>query len=175
MRQTPSTSSTDWQLLSDTIVALSKKHGQLKAAITKMVQLAMCFLKPAGTEDVKMAVEEEAEKPKPATAAKENGKAAADDAGKDKEAKAVKPEDKMDREGQEDQEVAKLMNEGRQIGDAGLKPEERLQLVETLRTVTEGKVSRHCSCRRGSDYQRFRRVGSHSPTNRSSSRWSEHA
>jgi len=34
----------DWNLLDEQILQLSKKHGQLKQAITKMVQVAMSFL-----------------------------------------------------------------------------------------------------------------------------------
>ena len=133
IRETPSTDKTDWSLLCETIIALSKKHGQLKSAITKMVQLAMCFLKstseqhfgPSATEeDVNM----------------EDEKPAAEDSKKD-EKKEKKADKEIDREGQEDKEVTKLIQEAKQIGDKGLKEDDRMKLVETLRTVTEGKVS----------------------------------
>lgn len=34
----------DWKLLNEQIVLLSKKHGQLKAATSKMIQEAMSYL-----------------------------------------------------------------------------------------------------------------------------------
>lgn len=34
----------DWKLLNEQIILLSKKHGQLKAATTKMVQEAYSYL-----------------------------------------------------------------------------------------------------------------------------------
>jgi len=34
----------DWHLLNEQVLQLSKKHGQLKQAITKMVQVVMDFL-----------------------------------------------------------------------------------------------------------------------------------
>ncbi|KDN44380.1 putative RPN5-26S proteasome regulatory subunit [Tilletiaria anomala UBC 951] len=141
IRETPSTASTDWSLLCETIVSLSKKHGQLKQATTKMVQLAMCFLRSPGQQDVTSgSMQEEEEDVKMAgDESQEPGEGAKDD--KEKERATVqKEEDKMDREGQEAKAVTKLMEEGRQIGDVGLSQEDRMKLVETLRTVTEGKI-----------------------------------
>ena len=108
IRTTPSTTSTDWALLRETVTALSKKHGQLKQAITKMVQLAIAFLKPAGQQQQQDVDMEGA--------------------------------DEKERQGKEDTEITKLLDEGKAIGDVGLSPEARLALVETLRTVTEGKI-----------------------------------
>jgi 26S proteasome regulatory subunit N5 len=34
----------DWSLLNEQVLLLSKKHGQLKQAVTRMVQVAMGFL-----------------------------------------------------------------------------------------------------------------------------------
>ena len=46
--------SNDWNLFSDQLLMLSKKHGQLKQAITKMVQTAMGFLDDAPSLEVKL-------------------------------------------------------------------------------------------------------------------------
>jgi len=44
----------DWGLLNEQVLLLSKKHGQLKQAITKMVQVVMSFLNDAPSRDVKL-------------------------------------------------------------------------------------------------------------------------
>ncbi|EER24382.1 PCI domain containing protein [Coccidioides posadasii C735 delta SOWgp] len=46
----------DWPLLNEHVVALSKKHGQLKQATTKMVQVVMGFLDETPNMDVKMSL-----------------------------------------------------------------------------------------------------------------------
>jgi 26S proteasome regulatory subunit N5 len=46
----------DWSLLNEQVLVLSKKHGQLKQAITKMVQTVMGFLDDAPSLDVKLSV-----------------------------------------------------------------------------------------------------------------------
>ncbi|KAF9888378.1 hypothetical protein FE257_008656 [Aspergillus nanangensis] len=46
----------DWNLLNDNVLLLSKKHGQLKQAITKMVQVVMGFLEDTPDMDVKLSV-----------------------------------------------------------------------------------------------------------------------
>jgi 26S proteasome regulatory subunit N5 len=43
-------------LLNEQVLLLSKKHGQLKQAITKMVQVVMGFLDDAPSLDTKMSV-----------------------------------------------------------------------------------------------------------------------
>jgi 26S proteasome regulatory subunit N5 len=48
--------SNDWQLMNDQVLVLSKKHGQLKRAITKMVQTVMAFLDSTPTIDVKLSI-----------------------------------------------------------------------------------------------------------------------
>ncbi|KAE8308960.1 PCI domain-containing protein [Aspergillus transmontanensis] len=53
---TISKNSGDWNLLNDQILLLSKKHGQLKQAITKMVQVVMGFLDETPNMDVKLSV-----------------------------------------------------------------------------------------------------------------------
>lgn len=51
---TISKESGDWSLLNEQILLLSKKHGQLKQATTKMVQVAMSFIKEAPDQDKKL-------------------------------------------------------------------------------------------------------------------------
>ena len=46
----------DWSLLNEQVLVLSKKHGQLKQAITKMVQVVMACLDEAPSKEVKLAV-----------------------------------------------------------------------------------------------------------------------
>ncbi|KAE8151892.1 PCI domain-containing protein [Aspergillus avenaceus] len=53
---TISKNSGDWGLLNDQVLLLSKKHGQLKQAVTKMVQVVMGFLDETPNMDVKLSV-----------------------------------------------------------------------------------------------------------------------
>jgi 26S proteasome regulatory subunit N5 len=46
----------DWNLLSEQVLLLSKKHGQLKQATTKMVQVVMGFLNDAPNLETKLAL-----------------------------------------------------------------------------------------------------------------------
>ncbi|KAJ4298674.1 proteasome regulatory particle subunit [Collariella sp. IMI 366227] len=46
----------DWSLLNDQTLVLSKKHGQLKQAITKMVQVVMSFLDQTPNMETKLSV-----------------------------------------------------------------------------------------------------------------------
>jgi 26S proteasome regulatory subunit N5 len=46
----------DWSLLNEQVLLLSKKHGQLKQAITKMVQVVMGFLDDTPNLDTKLSV-----------------------------------------------------------------------------------------------------------------------
>lgn len=46
----------DWGLLNEHVQILSKKHAQLKQAITKMVQVVMEFLPETPNEEVKLSV-----------------------------------------------------------------------------------------------------------------------
>lgn len=46
----------DWSLLNEQVQLLSKKHGQLKQAITKMVQTVLGFLDDTPSLDVKLTV-----------------------------------------------------------------------------------------------------------------------
>ncbi len=48
--------SKDWGLLNEQVLLLSKKHGQLKQAITKMVQVVMGFLDETPDTETKLAV-----------------------------------------------------------------------------------------------------------------------
>lgn len=148
IRTTPSTSQTNWQLLSETIISFSKKHGQLKQATTKLVQMAMCYLHAPGnapTSVVEPPKEEDTKMEEAAKIVDSNAKDGAAGEGekkktereKDREAKQLEKE----REGKEAVEVTKLMDEARRTGDVGLDKASRRKLVETLRQVTEGKVS----------------------------------
>ena len=53
---TISKNSGDWSLLDEQILLLSKKHGQLKQATTKMVQVAMSFIMETPNDDTKLAL-----------------------------------------------------------------------------------------------------------------------
>ncbi|BCS05028.1 proteasome regulatory particle lid subunit RPN5 [Aspergillus luchuensis] len=53
---TLSKNSGDWNLLNDQVLLLSKKHGQLKQAVTKMVQTVMGFLDETPNLEVKLSV-----------------------------------------------------------------------------------------------------------------------
>ncbi|KAL9135806.1 MAG: hypothetical protein Q9175_003003 [Cornicularia normoerica] len=53
---TISKDSGDWSLLNEQILLLSKKHGQLKQATTKMVQIAMSFIDDAPDAEKKLAL-----------------------------------------------------------------------------------------------------------------------
>lgn len=46
----------DWNLLNEQVLLLSKKHGQLKQAITKMVQVVMGFIDETPSSETKMSV-----------------------------------------------------------------------------------------------------------------------
>lgn len=46
----------DWSLLNEQVLLLSKKHGQLKQAITKMVQVVMTLLEDASSLETKLSV-----------------------------------------------------------------------------------------------------------------------
>ncbi|KAI3487937.1 hypothetical protein L1887_48020 [Cichorium endivia] len=60
VRNTPSPQQTNWDLLAETVTSLSKKHGQLKMATTRMVQLVMCFVYPAVDPEEERRREQEA-------------------------------------------------------------------------------------------------------------------
>lgn len=46
----------DWNLLNDQVLLLSKKHGQLKQATTRMIQTVMTFIDQTPNMDVKLSV-----------------------------------------------------------------------------------------------------------------------
>lgn len=48
--------SRDWGLLNDQVLLLSKKHGQLKQAITKMVQVVMTFIDATPNQEKKLSL-----------------------------------------------------------------------------------------------------------------------
>lgn len=53
---TISKDSGDWGLLNEQILLLSKKHGQLKQATTKMVQVAMSVINEAPNQEKKLSL-----------------------------------------------------------------------------------------------------------------------
>ena len=53
---TISKDSGDWRQLNEQILLLSKKHGQLKQATTKMVQVAMSFINEAPNQEKKLSL-----------------------------------------------------------------------------------------------------------------------
>ena len=46
----------DWGLVNEQVLLLSKKHGQLKQATTKMVQVAMGFIDEAPDQEKKLSL-----------------------------------------------------------------------------------------------------------------------
>ncbi|CEH17543.1 26S proteasome regulatory complex, subunit RPN5/PSMD12 [Ceraceosorus bombacis] len=153
IRSKPDLKSTNWQLLSETLSSLSRKHGQLKQAVTKMVQLSMYFLHPPGSslvpseegpEDEEGDVEMKdvaadgihGEKPGSSSQAKEASGQTKKGDRKPGQEKAL--EDKG--EGAEDPKITKLIDEAKTIGDQGVTEDQRHKLIETLRTVSEGKI-----------------------------------
>lgn len=146
MRTTPNAQGTDWALLSETLLSLSKKHGQLKQAVTKMVQLAMLYLSPpVAPVDVATVVEKKDEDEEMKDAEVGAEKKAEKKEEKKSEEKKRKPGEEAELtdkgEGLEAPAVTTLMNEARKVANQGVSQEKRLELIETLRTVTEGKVS----------------------------------
>lgn len=155
VRNTPSVTQTNWDLLSDTVTSLSKKHGQLKMATTRMVQLVMCFLYPAvdpeeerrreqeaKDEEMKDLAAEKAEKEKAKAVKKEKDEGKkeskeAQDARKRQEDQEQREREKV---GKQNAKVLELMDAGKRIGDAGVDDKIRRKLVQLLRTVTEGKI-----------------------------------
>ncbi|EPQ29074.1 uncharacterized protein PFL1_03363 [Pseudozyma flocculosa PF-1] len=151
IRTTPSPTSTDWDLLSDTVTSLSKKHGQLKQAITKMVQLVMLSLhKPVDPVAERADKEREQQQQqalhdedmKDADADKQKDGAAKGESKDDAAKKRAKDDEKRENEkqGKENEKITALMDEGKRIGDTGVTEDTRRKLVKTLRTVTEGKI-----------------------------------
>ncbi|UZJ52177.1 hypothetical protein CBS101457_001497 [Exobasidium rhododendri] len=159
LRTTPSPTSPNWEQLNETIVSLSRKHGQLKQAITKMVGAAMCYLHPPGVgESGKEEIEEEVEmrEVEVETSTKDEAVAegvtkadkekhgesagAAKDEKKAKMKEAVEEASEDKGEGKENEGVRILMDKAKEVGNTGVTEQMRLKLVETIRQVTEGKI-----------------------------------
>jgi 26S proteasome regulatory subunit N5 len=164
LRTTPSATSPDWDGLNEAIISLSRKHGQLKQAITKMVGAAMCYLHPPGIgetgkneeekeKEVEMKeVEKEEDKAK-----KEAEKAALvnqddESPSKEKDEKKQKMKEAVDGamedkgEGKENEGVRIMMEQAKAVGNTGVTVAMKIKLVETIRQVTEGKVSKPVDC-----------------------------
>lgn len=160
LRTTPNIENPQWDQLNDTIVSLSKRHGQLKQAITKMIGAAMCFLYAPGIgesgkhveekKETENEVEMDNEENKVANPSKESGKQedkdkSGEESAQAKDEKRQKMKEAIDvdedrGEGQENEKVSKLMEQAKSIGDQGVTDVMKLKLVETIRQVTEGKV-----------------------------------
>lgn len=155
VRNSPSPQKTNWDLLSDTVTSLSKKHGQLKMATTRMVQLVMCFLYPAVDPEEERRREQEAkdeemkdlaaekakkEAEKAAKKEKEEGKKESKEAQDARKRQEAAEEREREKVGAQNAKVLELMDAGKRIGDAGVTEEIRMKIVELLRTVTEGKI-----------------------------------
>lgn len=160
LRTTPNIENPQWDQLNDTIVSLSKRHGQLKQAITKMIGAAMCFLYAPGIgesgkhveekKETENEVEMDNEEKKVADPSKESGKQedkdkSGEESAQAKDEKRQKMKEAIDvdedrGEGQENEKVSKLMEQAKSIGDQGVTDVMKLKLVETIRQVTEGKV-----------------------------------
>ncbi|KAJ9476582.1 26S proteasome regulatory subunit RPN5 [Pseudozyma hubeiensis] len=155
VRNTPSPQQTNWDLLSDTVTSLSKKHGQLKMATTRMVQLVMCFLYPAVDPDEERRKEQEAkdeemkdlaaekaekEKAKAAKKEKDEGKKESKEAKDARKRQEDQEQQEKEKVGKQNAKVMELMDAAKRIGDVGVDDKTRKKLVQLLRTVTEGKI-----------------------------------
>ena len=150
LRTTPSPTSPDWKQLNEAIVSLSRKHGQLKQAITRMVGAAMCYLHAPGIGESGVKEEEkevemqdvEAVQDKSKSDKEKNGEASstAKDEKTEKMKKAVEEASEDKGEGKENEKVRELMDRAKAVGNTGVTEAMRLQLVETIRQVTEGKI-----------------------------------
>lgn len=135
IRSTPDTQHTNMQLLCDTIQAYAKKHGQLKQATARMVQLAMLFLRAPEKPSIDVPNSIYAVIHKDALSGQPTSESMAVDEEQEKQ-----PNDEADRSGKEDDRLLALSEHGRAIGDAGLNEDTKMQLMKTLQEVTEGKV-----------------------------------
>lgn len=139
------------------IVSLSKKHGQLKQATVKMVGAAMCYLHAPGigesgrkeeevTKEVEMEDAKKKEEEAKTKAKEDEEKAKKADGSKDEKSdkkkkmqEALAVEDKG--EGKQHEGVGRWMARAKEIGDQGVTEDMKVKLLETIRQVTEGKVS----------------------------------
>ncbi|GAC73807.1 26S proteasome regulatory complex, subunit RPN5/PSMD12 [Moesziomyces antarcticus T-34] len=155
VRNTPSPQQTNWDLLAETVTSLSKKHGQLKMATTRMVQLVMCFVYPAVDPEEERRREQEAkdeemkdlaaekakkEEEKAAKKEKEEGKKESKEAVEARRRQEAQEEREREKVGAQNAKVLEHMDAAKRIGDTGVTEETRMKIVELLRTVTEGKI-----------------------------------
>lgn len=142
IRTVPSVDQTNMKLLCETIVAYSKKHGQLKQAITRMVQLAMHFLRApeAAASCVPSSIYAVVDKDVLSEQASAPEAMDTEDKPGEKQEQPATQDSDDDKAGREDGRITVLMQQARAIGDRGLTEAQRLELIETLREVTEGKV-----------------------------------
>lgn len=153
IRTIPDVEHTDLSKLCEAVHSYSKKHGQLKKAISRMIQLAMLFLQSPDTTDMQAPASFYAVLGKDSlqTALKDEsmGDSAAtesmavDDDGNSKASQGDKTSgDKVeeDREGKEDDRITALLQHAKAIGDKSLDDAAKMKLMVTLRELTEGKV-----------------------------------
>lgn len=148
IRTAPDVAHADLEKLCETIHSYSKKHGQSKFAIVRMIQLTMLFLQAPNASDMRTCASFYAVLGKDSLQSKD---AAMDDAeatenmAVDEESKKANDnkstkEDELEREGKEDDRITALMQHARAIGDASFNDAAKMKLMETLRDITEGKV-----------------------------------
>ena len=147
IRTTPDVAHTDIEKLCETIHSFSKKHGQSKFAIVRMIQLTMLFLQASDTSDMRAPTSlyaiigkdslQTQDVAMESTEATEN--MAVDEESKKADSKPSK-DDELDREGKEDDRITALMRHARAIGDTSLNDAAKMKIMQTLRDITAGKV-----------------------------------
>ena len=153
IRTIPDVEHTDLSKLCEAVHSYSKKHGQLKKAISRMIQLAMLFLQSPDTTDMQAPASFYAVLGKDSlqTALKDEsmGDSAAtesmavDDGGNSKTSQGDKASgDKVeeDREGKEDDRITALLQHAKAIGDKSLDDAAKMKLMVRLLDLTDGKV-----------------------------------
>lgn len=149
IRTVPGTAHTNIEKLCEVVHAYSKKHGQLKYAIVRMIRLTMLFLQASDCSNMRAPASFYAVLNKDSLtssdeemkdASKDEEMAVDDDAKNAKDSKTSGTEGEDEREGKEDDRITALSEHGKAIGDASLTDADKMKLMETLREITEGKV-----------------------------------
>lgn len=128
-RTVPDAQHTDMKKLCEIIHNYSKKHGQLKQAVARMVQLAMLFLDAPQTSELAFP----ASPYEPVALESETMEV-------DTDSKKPAADDDDERQGKEDPRILALFEQARRVGDTSLSEDDKRTLMESLREVTEGKV-----------------------------------